>query len=514
MGTHKKWVFLLVILGPALITITPIAGWYVWSVNPIRSILNIHFGYSNEYSIEFIEELANKTIHIKNKTQLAFSKHSPQEWILNTEPILIAQKEVIKPQIRLSKVGQSNLKLDISVPPIKIKQDESLKDRAEDPFIKSWLKNKQKSETLIATAPKPKDNFRGWTVVTPETYKREIAPVLIDDGKEKPVSILNFNPIEEKYLNYVTVEGKVEWPIQEDIDQYFSEVAFYDQVGEDGLDMETSTSLAAQEIRKETDSFSLRLPAESQGHVIAKLYALSDIDKKNPLYIGGLEKNPLYISKNGVEGLSISLLSKTKYLSKYQTLFSGRVLNEYISDSDTNGIADVKIWVAETGQYTIADSNGYFELKGLSKSSQYHFIFEKEQFITIQVPVKIVSKKQSHIFSLSPITKFLRGYDALLGSRDSTKAVLFATVTKDGKPLDRAIVKLPQSQKVIYEKNSDIFSLPDPGLFSSTESGKFILWNVKPGKQKIDIYQDGELIGGQWVKLSPGIVHHMSIAVN
>ncbi|MBI3017690.1 MAG: hypothetical protein HYY62_06845, partial [Deltaproteobacteria bacterium] len=141
----------------------------------------------------------------------------------------------------------------------------------------------------------------------------------------------------------------------------------------------------------------------------------------------------------------------------------------------------------------------------------YHLIFEKEGFATIQVPIQILQKKTRQVFVLPPLTKFTQGYDLLLGGRDPSRSVLFATVLKQGVPLSRAVVTVLSVEKVFYERNLEFISVPDTTLFSTTENGKFLLWNTSPGKHKLHIYQNGQLLSTQVVTLSPGVMHYITI---
>ena len=169
------------------------------------------------------------------------------------------------------------------------------------------------------------------------------------------------------------------------------------------------------------------------------------------------------------------------------------------------------VWVAETGQHVVSDEKGVFEIKGLLQAESYQLIFEKEGFMTTQIPITMDQKRKTQTFLMAPLSKFTNGYDVLLGGRDASKSIVFATLLKKGMPLSRAIVKAPQTQKILYERTTDLISLPDPTLFSSTENGKVLLWNVTPGKNKIDIYQNGEWVASRVVKLSPGVAHYLAL---
>ena len=194
-------------------------------------------------------------------------------------------------------------------------------------------------------------------------------------------------------------------------------------------------------------------------------------------------------------------------------MFLGKVVDEYLGESSelTQGIAGVRIWVAETQEEMESNEQGFFEIRGLRQRAPYHLIFEKERFVTIQVPIQVLQKKNRQIFVLSPLSKFTQGYDLLLGERDPSRCVLFATILKEGVPLPRAIVTVMSVEKVFYERNLGFISVPDTTLFSTSDNGKFLLWNTSSGKHKLHIYLEGQLISTQRVMLTPGVVHYVTI---
>ncbi|OGP06419.1 MAG: hypothetical protein A2Z91_04680 [Deltaproteobacteria bacterium GWA2_38_16] len=457
------------------------------------------FSLSTQVEYSSLEE----TIQIRIGEKLAFQKIEPREWIFNMDG---DQPRDSSPLSVLAKAPGAAMErvLRRQDPGIQVANTMTQTvNLEEDPFLEEWKqKNQKKPEKIIGYVALNK------SVPLPSSSSK--ISYIIDDGRNRSASTLNINFAEDRYLNYETLEGRIEWPDLSP-DQYFSEVSFYDQMGPQGLDDDSSTALASQEMRDENHSFSLRVPIESRGFLIAKIYSIQDTQKENPLYIGAYGKNPIVITKNGIPGLLLSLVSKTKYLEKYETVFEGKLVNEYNNNEGEETFMGAHVWVAETGQHVVSDEKGVFEIKGLLQAESYQLIFEKEGFMTTQIPITMDQKRKTQTFLMAPLSKFTNGYDVLLGGRDASKSIVFATLLKKGMPLSRAIVKAPQTQKILYERTTDLISLPDSTLFSSTENGKVLLWNVTPGKNKIDIYQNGEWVASRVVKLSPGVAHYLAL---
>ncbi len=462
MTTQKKLVFLFIaapLLLPFFITI---------AYSSFRFVkLNVKkLDIQNEYSLE---RIAKETIQvIKAEEDPLLPGISPETWLFQTEPKRdekIKDKPIIVVASSDPPSSASSLNLPEAPPKIIAKKEE-------DPFLSGWREKQQSNLTVLNTQ---KVDTQG-------------------------------------YLNYADVQGSLEWP---DLDrsQFFAEVSFYDQIGDSGLNDDLSTVLASQELRADSE-FLLKLPVETTGYLIAKIYAVTDSQKEKPLYVGAYSQNPLFVPKEGIQRLLISMIPTARYVEQYQTIFFGKVMDEYVGTSSNPaipGISGVDIWVVETQEHVQSDEKGFFEIKGLSKKATYHLIFEKAGFVTIQIPVQILGNKNRQMFVLSPSTKFTQGYDFLLGERDSSRSILFATVLKGGAPLSRVVIMSADIQKIFYERNLELVSIPDATLFSTTENGKFVLWNASPTKHKLYIYQDGELIGSSTVKLSPGIVHYFTI---
>ncbi|MEK7790655.1 MAG: hypothetical protein AAB309_03410, partial [Deltaproteobacteria bacterium] len=257
------------------------------------------------------------------------------------------------------------------------------------------------------------------------------------------------------------------------------------------------------------------IPSESSGILVAKAYALDDVEKKNPIYLGTYEKKPLVISKEGskegAKNLKIALYPRDEYLSQYLTFLRGKIYNEYTGKDPARCVSNASVWILELNQHTTTNEQCIFEVKGMALGVQYHLLFEKEGFAALVLSMKLQQKRESQVFYMSPITKFTQGYDLLLGARAPDKSVLFATIYKGGKPLERAIVKAPQSEKVVYERISDLGSSPDETLFSSMSNGKVTLWNIDPGKVSLDVFYDGVHLGRRLVRVIPGMTHQIKI---
>ncbi len=463
MTTQKKLVFLFMavpLILPFFITIAYSSFRFVkLNIKPLS--------IQNEYSLE---KMAKDTIQIVKSKEEPLPEISPETWLFNPYP----KKEVKPITVAIAPIESS---LDI-IPSAPV--EEMVKE--EDPFLTDW-RGKQKNGTIV-----------------------------LDTQKVSTQKMLNINldEKEKRYLNYADIQGTLEWP---DLGpaQFFAEVSFYDQIGENGLNDDLSTELASQELREDVP-FLLKLPVETSGYLIAKIYSVSDTQKENPLYIGTYPQSPLFVPKEGLQRLLISMMPTARYVDQYQTVFLGKVIDEYGAESPerAEGLAGVRVWVAETQKEAESDEKGFFEIKGLSRNTSYHLIFEKEGFATIQVPIHILQKKNQQVFSLPPLTKFTQGYDLLLGERDPSRCVLFATVLKQEIPMSRAIVTVMSVEKVIYERNLGFISVPDTTLFSTSDNGKFLLWNTSPGKHKLYIYQEGQLISTQVVTLTPGVVHYLT----
>ncbi len=546
MTTQKRIVALL-LLSPLILPVTLAFGLTLFMISDITSsIVNIHYGYSLSLAPQDIEQLTKDTIKVIEPPTLAIAKAPVEEWIFNKDLLYVASDDTtfsedhrtgragmarglkgresepererqlsqgvgrVSEEYVVSSLGsnsvQSNNRLVAGTAAVKPSEENVVSSRAsngvqsnnhpvaviakaddDDPFLAQWKKSNEPSQPK--DRPDPPDMKRGQA------------------SKNNPgiTTLLNDMDPEGSYTNYASVEGEIK-TTNLDEDQNVVEVAFYDQLGSDGLESKESTILASQELRDGQTQFSLRLPVETQGYLVAKLFSGQDPEKENPLYIGTYSKNPMMIPKDGLKSLSLQMISRTKYVDKYQTLFIGKLTDEYLQSP----VSDAVIWVAETNHHVFSDENGAFEVRGLLLNQEYHLIFEKEGMASFQVPIRLVTKKMEQAFIFSPEYKFQKGYDVFLGGRDSNKATIFATIRKQGKPLERAIIKAPQSQKVVYERILDLVSFPDPSLYSSSENGNVILWNTKPGKNKIDVFYDGELLGSKIVKLSPGVIHKVT----
>ena len=467
MTTQKKLVFLFVsvpLLLPFFITIAYSSFRFVkLNVKPLS--------IQNEYSLE---KIAKETIQVIKTEETFLPEVSAQEWTFNA----YTKKETKKEKIQIVTTSAPAQPLLEETPSIK-----EIIRREEDPFLNDWRVKQQGGSIVLSTQ---------------KSNTQRILNVNLDEK-------------ENRYLNYADIQGTLEWPAL-DHTQFFAEVSFYDQIGENGLNDDLSTVLASQELREDSP-FLLKLPAETSGHLIAKIYSNADTQKEKPLYIGTYPKNPLFVPKEGLRRLLISMVPTAQYLDQYQTVFLGKVVDEYLGESSelTQGIAGVRIWVAETQEEMESNEQGFFEIRGLRQRAPYHLIFEKEGFVTIQVPIQVLQKKNRQIFVLSPLSKFTQGYDLLLGERDPSRCVLFATILKEGVPLPRAIVTVMSVEKVFYERNLGFISVPDTTLFSTSDNGKFLLWNTSSGKHKLHIYLEGQLISTQRVMLTPGVVHYVTI---
>ncbi|MBI4040229.1 MAG: hypothetical protein HY390_00005 [Deltaproteobacteria bacterium] len=405
-----------------------------------------------------------------------------------------------------------------------------------DPFLEDWKKarssindeNKEQVPEISFTSPfaevLPGNSFKMAQVMPPRA--REDGPVsappkprsssddekayIIDQGSPRPMTLLNMNMIQNQYLSYALAEGRV-YSQDVNLDDYSVQILFLDRAGQDGLEDEFSTTLAAQESSREGNHlFSFRVPAESKGFIIAKAYPKADTLKKSPVFVGAYEQNPIFVSKEGIRNVSVRLMPTTEYRAKYNTLYEGLVRDEYTQ----NPISDVRVWILENQDEQQTNGEGQFQISGLTGDRTYHFVLDKEGYMPLQVAIKQNSQKIKNTFELSPLTKFDRGYDALLGKRMEGKSLLFGKILKEGKPVSKAIVKIQgSSAKVFYERNLELTPIPDPSLFSTDNNGQFIVWNAPPGSHKLDIYLDGVRMASKKIKFSPGVMHLEDLAI-
>src|SRR3989338_9167486 len=306
MTTQRKLAFLFIVVPlilPFFVTIAYSSFKFVkLNLRPLS--------IQNEYSLE---KITKETIQIVKAEESPIPEVSPEAWLFDTKPkrkekpVLIATSPVISPEIQPPPISEKIVK-------------------EEDPFLRDWrgTLSIQKSSTQ------------------PRTQN------------------INLDEKENKYLNYADVEGTLEWP---DLDhtQFFAEVSFYDQIGANGLNDDLSTTLASQELREDSP-FLLKLHAETSGHLIAKIYSASDTQKEKPLYIGRVTdprvadpaypQNSLFVPKEGLQRLLISMVPTAQYFDQYQTVFLGKVVDEY---SLTQGISGVRIWVSETQEQVDSD---------------------------------------------------------------------------------------------------------------------------------------------------------------
>ena len=301
MTTQKKLVFLFVVAPlflPFFITLAYSSFKFVkLNIKPLNT--------QNEYSIE---DITKKTIQIVKVEEEPLPEISPQVWLFDPYP-----KKEVKLVVVFKVASTYSLESDFPVSIEKIKKEE-------DPFLDDW-RGKQKGGAGVVGIQKM--------------------------NTQKMINI-NLDEKENKYLNYSDIQGTLEWP-HLDHTQFFAEVSFYDQIGENGLNDDLSTALASQELREDSP-FLLKLPAETSGYLIAKIYSSSDTQKENPLYIGMYPKNPLFVPREGLQRLLISMVPTAQYIDQVQTVFLGKVVDEYLAGSSesTEGIAGVRIWVAET----------------------------------------------------------------------------------------------------------------------------------------------------------------------
>ncbi len=499
--------------------------------------LNTQIEYSKSDLEAGLDEVTERTIQIRTIAGTEGLPISPSSWVFH-----VAEE---KPKLALSKKRSPKKKenkivdklvaqaAEIYSPPFDVIESKQPDISEEDPFLKEWKEKKGEGYSDLSIQ-KRLDNHdiserEGYRVaqadmdiqtkpVNPKSQppksqpeERPVSPKkIIADGRESEASFLNIDMTDGGYLSYTTVEGEVVL-ISQDVVECFYEVSFYDRLNENGVDDEFSTVIASQEIRDKSKQFILRIPSESSGVLVAKAYSLDDVEKKSPIYLGTYEKKPLMISKQGAKNLKIALYPRDEYLSQYLTLLSGKIYNEYAPRDQARCVSNASVWVLELNQHTTTNEQCVFEIKGMALGVQYHLLFEKEGFAALEIPIKLQQKRESHVFYMAPMTKFTQGYDLLLGARNPDKSVLFATIYKGGKPLERAIVKTPQSEKVVYERISDLGSFPDETLFSSMSNGKVTLWNVDPGKVSLDVFYNGAHLGRRLVRLIPGITHQIKI---
>lgn len=491
--------------------------------------LNTQIEYSKNDLEAGLDEVTERTIQIRTIAKSEGLPISPSSWVFHVSEekprLALSEKRSSekKGKKKENKIVDRLVAQAAEIYPSAFEVIESKKPdiSEEDPFLKEWKEKKGEGYPQLSIQ-KRLDNHdvsegEGYRVAQNndvDIQKSQLEPVspkkIIENGRESAASILNMDMTNGGYLSYTTMEGEVAL-IPQEVVECFYEVSFYDRLNENGVDDEFSTVIASQEIRDKSKQFTLRIPSESSGVLVAKAYSLNDVEKKNPIYLGTYEKKPLVIPKEGSKNLKIALYPRDEYLSQYLTLLRGKIYNEYAGRDPARCVSFASVWVLELNQHTTTNEQCIFEVKGMALGVPYHLLFEKEGFSALVLSMKLQQKRESQVFYMSPMTKFTQGYDLLLGARNPDKSVLFATIYKGGKPLERAIVKAPKSEKVVYERISDLGSFPDETLFSSMSNGKVTLWNVDSGKVSLDVFYNGAHLGRRWVRLIPGMTHQIKI---
>ena len=517
MTTKRQLVLLFVVL-PLMIPLIVTASFCLLKLKTVHAssaliahvsrrpnMLNTQNGYSFLYRKDDIPKMAQQTIRFVAHQSINTHKVPIETWTPEKKAAAPMRQDSVPLFQKIVVVGE----------PLKesLVQEEASKEAQDgDPFLAEWRMQKKAPKTTqmstqfshlnkVSTQKKVFLSQRSPQKGSSDASSRD-SGLPPQPQKPAPDDLMN--------EHYAALEGKVVG-----IDQHqglFIEVSFLDRIGEDGLDSGLSTVLAAQEIRNSSGAFLLHLPAETQGYLIAKAYLSDDVQKSEPVLLGVYSQKPLRISASGLSDVTIELAPTEEYFTLHQNQFIGKVFNEYESDAK-QCLTAVNVWVVETRQRLVTDQECLFEIRDLVQSKTVHLIFEKEGFITQELPITIHRKKMSRAFRMSPISKFVNGYDIFLGKRDPQKAVVFATLLKQGRPLSKAIVVTDEAEKIVYERAEGKFSLPDVGLYSTSANGRMVLWNANPGKRKLSVYQDGKLVVSQSVRLFAGVTHVLDIPV-
>ena len=535
--SSKLKVIMVLFLAPFILPTIILALYGAKYMVMIDKFLNTQSEYSEIYASKSFREYALKTFRIDNEPLKTLSKPNPITILLSKETlnvfedhppadyILPKRKLFSKPEQKKQTFLNKNSKktlLAMAEDPEQLFIASEKNKKEEDPFINEW-RNRQ---TLLNSLP-IKDTQNDISFVDPNSYEnlntqddnfRENVPsprktedFLVAANEKPPTSLLNMDASHRKYMNYALIAGKVIFPEHESL---MAEVSFVDQVDVQGK--KEVTVISSQEIQSDNNqpnTFLLSVPIESSGFLTAKAYASVDNEKKNPLYMAILTPRPTRVSKQGIQDAVLTFIPYYKYIDQQKMIFRGKVVSEYATVK-SECLQGVEVWVAETQKSvkTTQDCEG-FEISNLERYQTYHLVFEKEGFPSQAFPVTTDGSRKVKTFILSPDSKFSRGYDIFLGERKAEHAVLMGMITKAGKPLSKAVVLVPHVQKIIYEKEVEQGTImPAPELYSTSTSGRFILWNAKPGKKNVDIYIDGKFFATRTIKLFPNVIH--SVVMN